>query len=530
MKVIDLLSGLRYRLPVSTSRSKALEAEARSVVVDSRSVEEGDLYLAMPSASGKEILPFMGQAVKRGAVALVCSEEMAEKFLTVLAANPSEIDPEAAELFELDDIQRRLIVVLDMGRARARIAANLNPGQPAHIAAVTGTNGKTSSVHFFGQLCQALGKKGATLGTLGLSLPPEGGASGSEESFLGSQQKTTLTSPDPFVLHRILQGLSDNAVPYLALEASSHGLAQKRLEAVDLEVGAFTNLSHDHLDYHHNMESYFKAKERLFRDLLKPGFTAVINMDDRYGPTLERLCQERRHRLIRYGRGGEELKILDITLDEGGQTLDLRLFGAATKVRLPLIGVFQAYNVLCALGMAVGVGLKGRDLVPFLETLRNVPGRLELVGYTKEGGAVFVDYAHTPDALESVLTSLKPHVKGLLSLVFGCGGDRDALKRPIMGQIAHRHSQKIYVTDDNPRDEDPSRIRQEIVKSCPDAFEIGDRYQAIEASLKGLSKGSACVIAGKGHETGQLVAGKQTDFDDREVARDILRAKGGTPV
>lgn len=496
MKLSDLLRGLSYRSPPGLS----LETDVKAVVANADKTSRDSLFLAMPSVSGKDIRPYVQEAFEKGALAILCSQE-------------------TADAFKEQALSERLILLSDMGRGRAHIAAKLNPGQPAHIAAVTGTNGKTSAVHFFAHLCQALNKPVGTLGTLGVF------STGPLKPSL--QTQSSLTSPDPFVLHEILHDMSQSGIEYLGLEASSHGLEQKRLAALDLEVAAFTNLSHDHLDYHGTLEAYFKAKESLFSDLLKPGFTAVINMDDAYGVSLERLCRAQHHRLLRYGRDGVEIKIRDMSLLEGGQRLDLDLLGQRYCIEIPLIGAFQASNVLCALGMALGVGCPLEALVPLLSTLKTVPGRLELIGHTKKGGAVFVDYAHTPEALESVLTSLKPHVKSLLSVVFGCGGDRDMAKRPLMGHVARRHAQRVYVTDDNPRNEEPSMIRREILTACPDALEIGDRFEAIERALHNLGKGSICVIAGKGHETGQIVGKDTLEFDDRCVVRDLLRSQGG---
>ena len=494
MQLKDLLSTVSY-----LDLQLIPDMKVSGVKVDSRRVLRGDLFLALPSVSGLDVDAHVKEAHEKGAGVIVCEEATYNVF-------SGEVDSCA------------LIRVEDARLAYAQIAAHLFPRQPRHMAAVTGTNGKTSAVYFFRQICEMLGSTAATLGTLGLQAPVA----------WASDIKTHLTSPDPFTLHATLGNLLDEGVEYVAVEASSHGLEQKRLDGVSFQVGAFTNLSHDHLDYHGSIQNYFDAKKRLFEEVLDPGFTAVINADDFHSEQLLRICHDRQHKIYTYGRRAQEMCIHEVTLTETGQTVSVDFFGHTYEISLPLVGAFQAYNVLCAAGMACGVGFNPKDVVETLGRLVSVPGRVQYIGSTKKGGRVYVDYAHTPHALESVLTSLKPHVKNLLVLVFGCGGNRDKEKRGQMGRIAAEHAQRVIITDDNPRHEDAATIRAQIIKECPGALELPDRAQAIMAAIKSLGEHSICVIAGKGHESGQIVGDTILPFDDAHVAREILQELEGS--
>ena len=464
-------------------------------------VNPGDLFLALPSLSGKDISANIEEAMARGAAAVILSQSHWAKM--------KDASPQAP-----------LIPTKDPRLARAKIAAHVFAHQPKHLVGVTGTNGKTSTVHFFRQICELVGKKAATIGTLGL----QSDGNWTKDFTQG------MTCPDPFMLHKCLDHLAKEGTDYVAIEASSHGLHQRRLDAVDFEAAAFTNLSHEHLDYHGTLQEYFDAKKRLFSELLSDGMTAIINADDAHAQELLRLCQKHQDRVLTYGKGGKDVRLVELVLQEHGQLLTLEVFGRMYKVNLPLIGAFQGSNVLCAVGLACAVGLPQDAVMGALSQLKNVPGRLEYVGHTQKGGHVYVDYAHTPHALESVLTSLKPHVKGPIFLVFGCGGDRDKQKRRLMGEIAHLHADHVIVTDDNPRSEDPKLIRAAILAGCPDALCIADRRLAIETALKGLGEHGVCVIAGKGHEQGQIIGGQTLPFDDAAVVREVLITLKGTPA
>jgi UDP-N-acetylmuramoyl-L-alanyl-D-glutamate--2,6-diaminopimelate ligase len=395
------------------------------------------------------------------------------------------------------------------------LAARFYGRQPRTIAAVTGTNGKTSVAHFTREIWAATGHAAASLGTLGL-VSPQGRRPGA------------LTTPDPVGLHRDLAGLAASGIEHVALEASSHGLAQHRLDGVRIAAAAFTNLTRDHLDYHVDMEAYRAAKERLFSELLPAGEAAVLNADSPEFARLTALCRGRGHRIIGYGhRAGSDLRLLQREPGSFGQRLAIAAFGSTHRLELPLVGAFQAMNALAALGLALATGTPPEAVFAAVPGLPGVPGRLQLVGQAAAGAPVFVDYAHTPDALAAVLTALRPHAAGRLLVVFGAGGDRDRGKRPQMGRTAAALADRVYVTDDNPRSEDPAAIRRAILAAAPDAVEIGDRGAAIAAAIGELRPGDVLVIAGKGHESGQIVRDAVLPFDDALVAREVLRAGEG---
>ncbi len=396
----------------------------------------------------------------------------------------------------------------------AHIAAAIYNAQPANIAAVTGTNGKTSTAQFVREIATALGHKAASIGTLGVIGP-------------GLDHYGTLTTPDAITLHRILAELHGAGITHLCLEASSHGLVQARLEAVRIKAAGFTNLTRDHLDFHGTMENYYAAKARLFGEVLQPGGTAVINADVPEAADLAARAKAHGCNVLTYGLQGKELQLQKIAPHGAGQNLTIALFGKVHDVPLNIVGRFQVWNSLCALGLAIGLGLDAAQALAALPKLSGVHGRLQHVGTHPSGAAVFVDYAHTPDALETVLKALRPHVSasGRLLTVFGCGGNRDKGKRPVMGGIAQRLADIAIVTDDNPRFEDAATIRAEILSGCapqPIMREIGDRHEAIRSAIAQLRAGDILVIAGKGHEPGQIVGDTVLPFDDGAVARDYL--------
>jgi UDP-N-acetylmuramoyl-L-alanyl-D-glutamate--2,6-diaminopimelate ligase len=481
----------------ATAREMGASARADSLEIcgltaDSREVAPGFLFAALPGshADGRT---FIDEAVQKGAVA-------------VLAPRGTRLRDygHPVVLLEDDNPRRRL----------ALMAARYYDAQPDLVAAVTGTNGKTSVAEFTRQIWQRLGHKAASLGTLGLN-PEHGSAPGS------------LTTPDPIELHHCLAVLAQDGVERLVLEASSHGLDQWRLDGVRITAAAFTNLTRDHLDYHGDMAAYLAAKQRLFTELLESGGTAVLNADDESIGLLEQVAMARGLRVISYGCAGRDLRLWEVEPAPDGMEVTFGLFCQKHRITLPLAGAFQAHNVLAALGLAIGTGADPEAALATLAELRGVPGRLERIGSTPSGGEVYVDYAHTPDALATVLAALRPHTRARLWAVFGCGGDRDRGKRPEMGAIATEAADRAIVTDDNPRSEDPAAIRREILAAAPGAREIGDRGAAIAEAIAGLGSGDVLVIAGKGHEPGQIVGDRVLPFDDREVARQAIATLPG---
>ncbi len=402
-----------------------------------------------------------------------------------------------------------VIKAANIRRALALAAAKFHPRQPATIAAVTGTSGKTSVAAFTRQIWVALGHQAASLGTIGV-VSPKGEIYGS------------LTTPDPIALHKTLDGLAADGVTHLVVEASSHGLDQHRLDGVRVAAGGFTNLSRDHLDYHPDLESYFAAKLRLFEALVLKGGTAVISAENDYAARVAATAKARGLQVMTVGVAGEAIKIVSDAVEGFAQAITLAHGGKTYSVKLPLVGAFQVENALVAAGLAIATGGAPAKVFAALGKLSGAKGRLEMVG-EKNGAPIFVDYAHKPDALSKALEALRPYAKARLIAVFGCGGDRDKGKRPLMGKIAVEKADKVIVTDDNPRNENPATIRSEILAAARGAIEIGDRAQAIRAGIADLKGGDVLLIAGKGHETGQIVGSKVLDFSDHDEVAAALR-------
>ena len=404
-----------------------------------------------------------------------------------------------------------LIEVDNPHRALAMIAAKFAGAQPKIAVAVTGTSGKTSVADFTRQIFAHLGRKAASVGTIGV-VKPDGAIYGS------------LTTPDPVTLHQTLRTLADEGVTHLAFEASSHGLDQHRLDGVELTAAAFTNLGRDHMDYHPTVEAYLNAKLRLFTQLLPPGQTAVINADSDVAAHVSDIAKQRGHRLLTVGRKGDALKLTDVSRDGFHQVLNISAEGQSHRIQLPLVGAYQVENALVAAGLAIATGEKTTAVLAALSHLKGVPGRLEIVGQAN-GGLAIVDYAHKPEALAAALAACRPFVSGKLISVFGCGGDRDKGKRPIMGRISTENADMTIVTDDNPRSEQPAIIRSEILAAAPGAREIGDRAQAIATAVAMMGPGDVVLVAGKGHETGQIIGDVVVPFSDHdEISRALLRA------
>ncbi len=467
------------------------DREIVGLTADSRLVAPGYLFAALPSSVADRSIngaDFVPEAIRRGAAALLGPPGLAASLKT-------SVD---IPVIEDEEPRRRL----------SQLAARFFAGQPETVVAVTGTAGKSSIVEFIRQIWAALGRSGASLGTLGVN-------------SASLQRKLAHTTPDPVILHEALRDLAASGVDRLALEASSHGLEQRRLDYVKVIAAAFTNLSRDHLDYHADEEAYFQAKLHLFKVVMAPGGTAVLPMGSDLTDRLRAVCKARDHRILTFGAGGD-IDLVQRRIVGDGQLLSIAALGHTAELELPLIGAFQAENVLCAIALVLACGEDPDAVLAAAAQLTGVPGRLQAVGARANGGRVYVDYSHKPEALRAAITALRPHTKGRLIVVFGCGGDRDRGKRPQMGRISAELADKTVVTDDNPRSEDAALIRAEVLRGCPGAIEIGDRGQAIATAIAWLAPDDVLLIAGKGHETGQEINGVTHPFDDSDVARRVL--------
>lgn len=460
------------------------------VTADSRKVAPGSLFVALPgtAADGRAFIP---QALSQGAAAVLA---------------PADTDAGLAPV---------LVTSGDVRRAYAIAARSFYGAQPANCVAVTGTNGKTSVAAFCRQIWAAMGLTSASMGTLGV-LKQSGNVN---QALTGPG----LTSPDAADAARLLADLATQGVTHLALEASSHGIDQRRLDGVTLKAAAFTNLTQDHLDYHGDMDSYRAAKLRLFETLLPRGRTAVLNADSDAYSAFAAASIMSGLGVMGVGERGRDLALVARQAVPEGQRLTLDVQGELHEILLPLAGAFQASNALVAAGLCIAAGGKAPDVLAAMEKIEGAQGRLERINGGNGQGEVYVDYAHTPDGLETVLKALRPHATGRLIVVFGAGGDRDRAKRPLMGEIAGRLADVAIVTDDNPRSEDPASIRKAVREGCPDAQEIGDRRKAIHHAVGLMREGDVVVIAGKGHEQGQIVGGVTHPFDDATEAAEALR-------
>ncbi|UYO52628.1 UDP-N-acetylmuramoyl-L-alanyl-D-glutamate--2,6-diaminopimelate ligase [Rhodopseudomonas palustris] len=482
MKLRDLFSA------EADIAAPAADLAIGGLAVDSRAVKPGDLFFALAGAK-TDGARFVAAAVAAGAVAVA-----------------GEHRPDG-------DLAVPFVQLSNPRLALAQAAARFYPRQPEVIAAVTGTSGKTSVAAFTRQIWQRLGHASASIGTIGLVTPTR--------SVYGS-----LTTPDPIALHRSLDEIAREGITHLALEASSHGLDQFRLDGVRVAAGGFTNLSRDHMDYHPTVAHYLNAKLRLFRNLVQDGGAAVISADHDCSAEVIEAARARGLRLITIGRNGDPgagIKLIDAAVEGFAQTLDVEHEGRRYSIKLPLVGEFQIENALVAAGLVIGTGGDAAASFAALEHLEGAPGRLDLVG-ARNGAPVFVDYAHKPDALAKTLQALRPYAKRKLVVVFGAGGDRDSGKRPLMGAIAAENADVVIITDDNPRSEDPATIRAAILAAAPGAREIGDRAEAIRIAISELQSGDALLIAGKGHEIGQIVGDRVLHFSDHDAAKAALSA------
>lgn len=479
MKLQDM-TALARRLP---------EVNIAGLTADSRAVKPGWLFAALPGSEvdGRRFIP---AAVENGAVA-------------VLAKPGTE-----ASVPVIESEQPRLTL--------AQLAMCFHPQQPRTIAGITGTNGKTSVARFASQLWSMLGFQAGSLGTLGAMAP-------------GYDYALKHTTPDPVEIHQVLAGMANVGTTHLAMEVSSHGLAQYRADGVDFSLAAFTNLTRDHFDYHGSFEEYFAAKRRLFTELLPRGASVVINTD---GPFADRAADDARKAgrvPVLVGRQGELLKLLDIQPAAGGLDVVIEAEGKRYELRLPMVGAFQADNALVAAGLVIASGHAVADVLPKLAEISAAPGRMELAAMRQFAGGeagIFVDYAHTPAAVETVLKAVRPHTSGKLHVVLGAGGDRDVEKRALMGAAAAKLADAVVITDDNPRSEDPALIRSQVAEGAPEARNIGGRKEAIFAAVEALGPGDTLVIAGKGHERGQTIQGVTYPFNDLEVAQEAVQHVG----
>ncbi|BAB48906.1 UDP-N-acetylmuramoyl-L-alanyl-D-glutamate--2,6-diaminopimelate ligase [Mesorhizobium japonicum] len=482
MKLRDL-AGV---LPVEGTASADLEVTGISS--DSRQVKPGVVFFALAGTKA-DGAAYAADAARRGALAVVAGKSNSVAGLPV-----------------------PVLTVDDPRLALALSAARYFGKQPRTMVAVTGTSGKTSVAAFTRQIWEQAGYAAASIGTTGVVAP-------------GRNEYGSLTTPDPVALHQLLRELADAGVTYASMEASSHGLDQRRLDGVKLAAGGFTNLGRDHMDYHPTVEDYHRAKLRLFDTLLPKGAPAVIFADDPWSAPTIQAAQAAGLNVLTVGRHGDFLTLKRVEHERHRQRAEVEAEGVLYEIDLPLAGDFQISNALVSAGLAISTGTPVAKALAALEKLKGAPGRLDLVGTTVSGAPVYVDYAHKPDALENVLASVRPFTTGRVMVVFGCGGDRDRGKRPIMGEIATRLADVVIVTDDNPRSEVPETIRAAILAAAPGAIEIGDRRKAIHEAVGMLHAGDTLIVAGKGHEEGQTIGSETLHFSDHEEVRAALRER-----
>ena len=462
------------------------DSKVAGLTCDSRDVKPGYVFAALPGTvtDGRK---FIESALEKGASAILSTGEM-DLSVPYLASEEPRL-------------------------TYAKMAAKLYAGQPETLVAMTGTNGKSSTVEFLRQIWAYAGREAACFGTLGVQAP-------------NGYRPLTHTTPDAVALHKTLTELSNEGVTHAAMEASSHGLDQYRLDGVKLAAAGFTNLTQDHFDYHTDAEDYFLAKARLFTELTPADAPVVINTNDEYGRRLVAMCEKRGQKVMQVGWSGQDIRIDEVMPRASSQTVTLIIKDERHKIELPLAGEFQVLNAISALGLAMVTGVEKDTALTALENLRGVAGRMERAGQTKDGAPIFVDFAHTEDGLDKLLRSVRPHTMGKIIVAFGCGGDRDPDKRPKMGKVAAKLADIVIVTDDNPRTEDAATIRKAVLKGCPEATEIGDRAEAIREAIKRLGPRDCLVIAGKGHEQGQIVGTQVIPFSDVEQVKLALKELG----
>ena len=462
------------------------DAKVVGLTCDSRDVKPGFVFAALPGTvtDGRK---YIESALEKGASAIISTKGL-ELPVPYIGSDEPRLD-------------------------YAKMAATLYAGQPETLVAMTGTNGKSSTVEFLRQIWAYAGKQAACFGTLGVQAPK-------------GYHPLTHTTPNAVALHKTLSELMDEGVTHVAMEASSHGLDQYRLDAVKVTASGFTNLTQDHFDYHTDSEDYFMAKARLFTELTPKGAPVVINTNDEYGQRLVMMCETRGQKVMQVGWAGQDIRIDEVMPRASSQIVTLVIKGERHKIELPLAGEFQVLNAVSALGLAIVTGIDKSTALKALENLHGVAGRMERAGRTKDGAPIFVDFAHTEDGLDKLLRSVRPHTMGKIIIAFGCGGDRDPDKRAKMGKVAAKLADDVIVTDDNPRTEDAASIRKAVLVGCPEAAEIGDRASAIREGIKRLGPQDCLVIAGKGHEQGQIVGIKVIPFSDVEQVKLALKEGG----
>ena len=470
---------------IDPTDTASADVEISALTLDSRAVKPGHLFAAMPG-SNVDGAKFVPAAIEAGASAVLVADEA-----------------------DIGDVSVPVVRARDVRRSISLAAARFYGKQPATMAAVTGTAGKTSVASFLRQIWQQMDQRAAMIGTTGVFAP-------------GRSDYGSLTTPDPVRLHELLAELATDNVTHCSMEASSHGLDQRRLDGVKLAAAGFTNLGRDHLDYHADLDEYLAAKMRLFDTLMAPGQPAVVFSDDPYSNAVIAVCKERGLDLCTVGHKGSFLCLKRLEQHRYSQIGEIEHAGQIHRIELPLAGEFQMSNALVAAGLAITTGSDAASVLAALENIKGASGRLELIGQTADGAPAYVDYAHKPEALENVLEALKPYTTGRLIVVFGCGGDRDPGKRPIMGEIAQRLADVVIVTDDNPRTENAADVRAQILAAVPEATEIGDRREAIEFAVSQMNAGDSLVVAGKGHEEGQIVGTQTLPFSDHQVVAQAL--------
>ena len=456
--------------------------EVKGISCNSRKIKEGFIFFAIEGykVDGNN---FIDSAIDNGAKLIVTSKNIKNK---------------KAEIIKIDNV--RLVYSI--------ICSCFYKNIPDNLVAVTGTNGKTSVANFCKQIWNLMGIDSACIGTLGVF---------TNDIELTQEGTVTLTTPDTETLHYSLEVIKEKNINNVAIEASSQGMHQERLSGLKFKVGAFTNLSRDHLDYHGSYGEYLKAKMILFKRLVEEGGYAILNSDIKEFEYIKDECKQSKLKVISYGKESEDIRLVGIYPKPNGQMMVFEVNNVLYKLLIPLVGEFQVYNILCAIGIVMYSGANIDKIVSTLTRLKSVSGRMEKVSIHPKGAGIYVDYAHTPDGLEQALKSLRPHVQKNLKVLFGCGGDRDKGKRAEMGKVAAEFADSVIVTDDNPRTEEPEEIRKEIMAACPEAVEVEGRDKAIEYAVSDLENGDVLLVAGKGHEDYQIIGEDKIDFDDRLV-------------
>ncbi len=492
MNVLDITNHrLDYLLGQDDLYFDSNMQNVKRIVFYDAEISKGDAFFCVPNTHNhSKEQEYVANAINRGAKVIIgeLNEDYNKKYTDISFVN-----------------------VQNARKLKAFIAAKVYPNVPRNIVAVTGTNGKTSVAEFVRQIWTKLGLYSASIGTMGVF------------SNCFKPLQNVLTTPDPIKLHSMLSMMKKCNIEHVALEASSHGITQHRLDYIDFKACGFTNLTQDHLDYHGSITDYFNAKKRLFSELLAQDKTAVINLDSTYSEPLCDVCKARGTKIIGYGYNAKsDIRLLSAQITDSGYEITLQIFGKVYSCEVNIVGEFQLYNLMCAIGLVISCGVDPDSIINVIAKLRGITGRIELMGRKHNGALVFVDYAHTPGALKEVLSSVRKHIQGKLKVVFGCGGDRDKSKRAIMGSIASQYSDVQYITDDNPRTEDPQLIRQSILTKCANGIEVPGRYEAIKQCIESLECNDACVVAGKGHEEQQIINDQVIEFSDRKVVCGLL--------